>query len=92
MTPITAFPGLRLFAAKSPVTLVHKATGFSDRVVLPVCVTFLTLLTIAAIAPTSSAQTVSYAGTGAVNFGTANVCPSGKTIPRALQPDHDAHL
>jgi sugar lactone lactonase YvrE len=81
MTPITAFPGLRLFAAKSPVTLVHKATGFSDRVVLPVCVTFLTLLTIAAIAPTSSAQTVSYAGTGAVNFGTANVCPSGKTTP-----------
>jgi hypothetical protein len=71
------FSHLRALTAKSLITLVHKASRFSARAVLAVSIA---VLLAAASAPTAAAQTVTYTG-AAVNFGSANVCPSGKTTP-----------
>jgi hypothetical protein len=72
----TTFCRLRASAAKSPITLVHQVSASSTAAFLA-----LALLVAAANPPTASAQAVAYAGTGAVNFGSENVCPSGKTTP-----------
>jgi hypothetical protein len=69
---------LRVFAAKSPITLIRKGFALSARAIL---VMSFALLGAAANTATASAQAVTFTGAGAVNFGTANVCPSGKTTP-----------
>ncbi len=72
------FRPLRAFAAKSPFTLICL---LSARSALTVFVFFLAMLVAAANAPSASAQAVTYAGSGAVNFGSANLCPAGKAAP-----------
>jgi hypothetical protein len=74
------WPPLRLrpSAAKLPTTLVHKVSRFSVGAILGVS---LALPIATAKAPHASAQAVAYAGTGGVNFGTANVCASGNATP-----------
>jgi hypothetical protein len=78
MKATSFFSSLRAIAAKSPIALVCQVSAPSAGAffVLP-----LALLGAATHSPTASAQTVTYSGVGAVNFGTANVCPSGKTTP-----------
>jgi hypothetical protein len=78
MKPSYLFPCMRLSAAKSPVTCVGQVSRFSVGTILAVGIT---LVACSAASPVASAQTVTYAGSGAVNFGSANVCLSGKTTP-----------
>jgi hypothetical protein len=80
MTPIHALSVLRPCAAKLPITHIQKVSRFSNEAVLAVLAVCTALLA-ASSAPTSLAQTVTFAGSGAVNFGAANVCASGKTAP-----------
>jgi hypothetical protein len=78
MNLISFFPRLRPSAAKSPITLVRQiSTPFAGRFF----VLAAAVLCAGSSIPAASAQTVTYAGTGAVNFGSVNVCPSGKTTP-----------
>jgi sugar lactone lactonase YvrE len=78
MNAINIFSRLRHSAATSPVTCVGQVSRFSVGAILAVGVA---LVACSAASPAASAQTVTYAGSGAVNFGSANVCPSGKTTP-----------
>jgi sugar lactone lactonase YvrE len=78
MKNITFSPRLRYVAAKSPITLIRTGFALSAGSILVMSVA---LLGVAANTATASAQTVTFTGAGAVNFGTANVCPSGKTTP-----------
>ena len=72
------FSHLRSFIAKSPITLVCPVSTKSAGAFF---VFALAVLVAGTSQSTASAQAVTYAGSGAVNFGTANVCPSGKTTP-----------
>jgi hypothetical protein len=78
MNPSHLFSSLRRSVAKSPINLVCQVTRFSVGAIVAIGIA---LVGVSAATPAASAQAVTYAGTGAVNFGTANVCPSGKTTP-----------
>jgi hypothetical protein len=78
MTPNPLFPPLRGFAAKLLLTVDHQASRLSAGR-LPLVLSIASLL--AAANATASGQAVTYTGSGAVNFGSANVCPAGKTTP-----------
>jgi len=65
-------------AAKSPFSLIRSTSKPSALAffVLPFAIFVAGIHT-----PLASAQAVSYTGSGAVNFGSENVCPAGKTTP-----------
>jgi hypothetical protein len=76
MNSKSLFSHLRSFIGKSPITLICQVSTTSLGAFF---VLALAILVAGTSTPTASAQAVTYAGTGAVNFGSANVCPSGKT-------------
>lgn len=76
MHSIRLFPVLCATFSKQPITPVHRAAKVFVPVILAIAGAFAP-----ANVPLASAQTVTFTGAGAVNFGTANVCPSGKTVP-----------
>jgi hypothetical protein len=78
MEPTSFFPRLRSSIAKSPITLLRQVSTSSLGASF---VLALAILLAGTITATASAQTVTFTGSGAVNFGSANVCPSGKTVP-----------
>ena len=78
MKASSLFSRLRAIAAKSPFTPVCQV---STRSAGAFFVFALAVLVAGTSQSTASAQSVTYAGSGAVNFGTANVCPAGKTTP-----------
>jgi hypothetical protein len=74
----TSLSRLRAPDAKSAVILRFQASTPSVAASLALA---LAILAAGADTPGASAQAVAYAGPGAVNFTSANVCPSGKTAP-----------
>jgi hypothetical protein len=77
MNPIIFFPSPRSTATKSPITLVRQVSRLSVGAAFTISLAIFS----GASAPAASAQAVTYMGSGAVNFGSANVCLSGKTTP-----------
>ena len=78
MNSKSLFSHLRSFIAKSPITLICQVSTTSLGAFF---VLALAILVAGTSTPTASAQTVTYTGAGAVNFGSANVCLAGKTTP-----------